>query len=245
MPDGRYRRNASPAGLTPMPARAPGARPTSGPPIRLFLVEDHRAVLEALASALNRRAGLTVVGTAGSVREVVEARGIRPDLAIVDYHLPDGTGADAGRQIGARWPGTRIVMLTASATEDEIIAAVRAGADAFLTKGESLARIVEVIRATMAGDPSISPSLLGRMAQDLADAPTRPALSEPLTSRELTVIRALAAGQSTRAIASELGISPGTVLRHVEAIRRKFNVHSRLEAVSEALRHHIVELPAA
>ena len=228
-----------------MPTTVSDTLARSGPPIRLFLVEDHQAVREALALALGRKPGFSVVGTAGSIREVLEARGVRPDLAIVDYHLPDGTGADAGRQIGARWPGTRIVMLTAGATEDEIIAAVRAGADAFLTKGESLTRIVEVIRATMAGDPSISPSLLGRLAQGLADAPTRPALIEPLTSRELTVLRSLAAGHSTRAIATELGISPGTVLRHVEAIRRKFKVHSRLEAVSEALRHHIVELPAA
>ena len=213
--------------------------------IGVLLVDDHGLVLEALANALGRESDLTVVGSAGSVRDVAEADHARPDVAIVDYHLPDGTGADACRQIKARWPGTHIVVLSATATDDEVMDAVRAGADGYLTKNQRLSVVVGAIRATAAGQPLVSPALLGHIARGLAEPSGKPVLTEPLSSRELTVLRELAAGHSTRAIALELGISIGTVRRHVEAIRRKFHVGSKLEAVSEALRHHIVELTTA
>jgi DNA-binding NarL/FixJ family response regulator len=217
---------------------------TVGHRIELLLVDDHRAVVDALASALEREPDMIVVGTAGSIREVTERALPRPDVAIVDFGLPDGTGADACRLIKARWPDTRIVMLSASATDEEILAMIRAGADGYVTKAQRLTALVRVLRDTYAGRPTVAPDMLGRIARGLRAGPAASSLAAPLTARELTVLRALAAGHSTHSIAAELAIADGTVLRHVEAIRRKFGVRTRLEAVTKAIQLHIVRTPA-
>lgn len=226
-----------------VPANAAPRSASPTHPIGVLLVDDHQGVVEALASALEREPDLTVVGAACSVRDVTDPAQPRPDVAIVDYHLPDGTGADACRQIKARWPDTRIVMLSGTASDDEVVATLRAGADGYLSKGERLAVLLGAVRDTYAHRPIIAPAMLGRIAHELEAHPPRPVLLEPLTSRELMVLRALAGGQSTRGIALDLHIAEGTVRRHVEAIRRKFGVGSRLEAVSKAIQHHIVEPP--
>lgn len=191
---------------------------------------------------------MVVVGSAGSVREVTELVVSSLDVAIVDYHLPDGTGADACRQIKARWPRARIVMLSGSGGPNTVLGSLRAGADGYVNKGERLSVVVDAVRNAFAHRPIIAAAQLGQIAHDLRlrarEAPLRePPLREPLTSRELTVLKSLTLGQATRDIAEDLGISEGTVRRHVEAIRRKFGVASKLEAVSAALRHRIVELP--
>jgi len=217
---------------------------TVGHPIELLLVDDHRAVVDALAGALEREPGLVVVGTAGSIRELGDRNLPRPDVAIVDYQLPDGTGADACRLIKARWPESRIVMLSATATDDEVLAMVRAGADGYVTKAQRLSALVRIVREAHAGTPTVAPELLGRIARGLRAGPRASNLVAPLTPRELTVLRALADGHSTRSIAAELAIAEGTVLRHVEAIRRKFGVRTRLEAVTKAIQLHIVQMPA-
>jgi DNA-binding NarL/FixJ family response regulator len=214
-----------------------------GHQIGLLLVDDHRAVLEALATALGHEPDMVVVGTASSVREVADCRR-RPDVALVDYGLPDGTGADACRAIKARWPATRIVMLSATDFEGEVLASIRAGADGYVTKGQRLAVLVGVLRDAYAGKPILAPDQLGRIARGLRAHSVEPTLAAPLTPRELGVLRALADGHSTRVIAADLGIAEGTVLRHVEAIRRKFRVGTRLEAVTKAIQHRIVQPPA-
>jgi DNA-binding NarL/FixJ family response regulator len=213
------------------------------PLIRIFLVDDHSVVLEALASTLGRQHDMVVVGTAGSLREVADIVQVTPDVAIVDYYLPDGTGADVCRQIKARWPAARIVVLSGSDGHDTVLGALRAGADGYVSKGERLSVVVEAIRTAHARRPIIGPAQLGQLVRDLQSSPRAAPLREPLTSRELTVLKSLTLGRATRAIAADLGISEGTVRRHVEAIRRKFGVASKLEAVSAALQHRIVELP--
>jgi DNA-binding NarL/FixJ family response regulator len=229
-----------------MPARRPDTHRHDGVEHRigLLLVDDHRAVLDALASAFEREPDMDVVGTAGSIREVADRNMPRPDVAVVDHGLPDGTGADACRLIKARWPDSRIVMLSATAADDDILAMVRAGADGYVTKGQRLSALVRVVRETHAGTPSVAPELLGRIARGLRTGPPTSNLAAPLTARELTVLRALAGGHSTRRIAAELVIAEGTVLRHVEAIRRKFGVPTRLEAVTKAIQLHIIQMPA-
>jgi len=229
----------------PLPTPPPdGDRAAAAvPQIRVFLVDDHSVVLEALASALGRQPDMIVVGSAGSVREVTEIVLETLDVAIVDYQLPDGTGADACRQIRARWPGSRIVMLSGTSDQGSVLGALRAGADGYVTKGERLSVVVDAIRNAYARRPIIGAAQLGQIADVLRASPRAAPLREPLTSRELTVLKSLTLGRSTRDIAGDLGISEGTVRRHVEAIRRKFGVASKLEAVSAALQHGIVELP--
>lgn len=210
-------------------------------PIAVLLVDDHQTVVEALAGALERERDMVLIGSAGSVREVADLPHKAPDVAIVDYGLPDGTGADACRHIKARWPHARILVLSGVADDEAILSMLRAGADGYVTKSERLAVLVAAVRATHARQQIVDPTMLGRIARGLEGHAHRPPLVEALTSRELTVLRALAKGQSTRAIAADLHIAEGTVRRHVEAIRRKFGVASRLEAVAKAIRHHIIQ----
>lgn len=213
--------------------------------IAVLLVDDHRVVVEALAAALQLEPDIAVIGTAGSVREVADLPQMAPDVAIVDYGLPDGTGADACRHIKARWPQARILVLSGTADDEAILSMLRAGADGYVTKAQRLAVLVAAVRAAYASQPIVDPAMLGRIARDLDGPRQRSPMVEALTSRELTVLRALAGGKSTRAIAGDLGIAEGTVRRHVEAIRRKFGVASRLEAVTRAIQHHVIQAPSA
>lgn len=214
-------------------------------PIAILLVDDHQTIIEALMGVLQREPDMVVIGVAGSVREVAGLPPRAPDVAIVDYTLPDGTGADACRHIKARWPQARIVMLSGTADDDAILFTLRAGADGYVAKAQRLAVLLSAIRATHAHQPIVDPTMLGRIARSLESQPPLAPLLEPLTSRELTVLRSLSGGQSTRGIATDLGIAEGTVRRHVEAIRQKFGVASRLEAVTKAIQHHVIQAPPA
>ena len=228
------------AATSPSPPAATTARP-----IAVLLVEDHESLIELLKAMLQREPDMVVIGSARSVREVADLPNTAPDVAIVDYTLLDGTGADACRHIKARWPQARILMLSGTADDDAILFTLRAGADGYVAKAQRLAVLLSAIRATHAHEPIVDPTMLGRIARSLESQPQLAPLREPLTSRELTVLRALAGGQSTRGIATDLGIAEGTVRRHVEAIRRKFGVASRLEAVTKAIQHHVIQAPPA
>ncbi|HJP89648.1 MAG TPA: response regulator transcription factor [Candidatus Limnocylindrales bacterium] len=233
-------------------------QPIKRAPIAVLLVDELTLVRDALADALDHRDDMHVVGVAASLSELPWAMHEHPDVAIVDYSLPDGTGVDACRQIRARWPGAQIVMLSEQTGEAAILAALQSGALGYLSKGEHLSTVVRAVRDAHAGRPIVSPEQLGRIARWLgatepdeqerhpepAPASGRHSTSPhgALTARELAVLRSLANGHSTRQIAAELRIAEGTVRRHVEAIRGKLGVHTRLEAVSEAFRLHIVEL---
>ncbi|HEX2627175.1 MAG TPA: response regulator transcription factor [Candidatus Limnocylindrales bacterium] len=217
--------------------------------IDVLLVEDLALMREALTDALDRQVDMHVVGAAASLAELATAMTRHPDVALVDVTLPDGTGVDACREIRARSPRTRIVMLAVHADQAEILASIQAGAIGYLSKGEHLSTVVRAVHDAHVGRPIISPAQLGRIARSLgADDGAMPAATraphDMLTPRELAILRLLANGNGTRAIAAELRIAEGTVRRHVEAIRGKLGVHSRIEAVTEGLRLHIVELVA-
>ena len=216
--------------------------------IRVILVDDHLLILDALTRALQSEPDIAVIGTAASLHELEalgHAPGHQPDVVIMDLGLPDGSGIDGCRLVRARWPGTRIIILSGSDDAADVLAAVEAGADGYLLKANRVRTVIAAVRAAVAGEVLVSPDLLGTIARRLAGRPTKQVLAQPLTPRELTVLRLLSLGHSTRAIASKLELSQGTVRVHVEAIRRKFNVSSRLEAVSAAIQHRIVAVPIA
>ncbi len=221
---------------------------TEGPqPIRVLVVDDHRALADPLARLLGQESGLTIVGVAYSVAGARALLRQRVDVALMDYALPDGTGAEATRAVKGRWPDARVVMLTAKDDDETILDSIRAGADGFLSKTAGIDEVAAAIRAARAGETLLPGSVIAKIAERVAVARERDAERrqiEPLTGRELEVLRALAEGLSSREISERLQIAPNTFRTHVQNITGKLRVHSKLEAVAFALRYGLIETPS-
>jgi DNA-binding NarL/FixJ family response regulator len=215
-------------------------------PIRVLLVDDHQLLTGALAKTMAHEADIQVVGVAGSVGEAKALARERLDVVLMDYRLPDGTGAEATRAIKARWPAARVVMLTALNDDETVLESIQAGADGYLTKDRAVDEVVEAVRSAHAGETLLPRSVIVGIAQRVAAARDRGnerRQVEPLTARELEVLRALTEGLSTPEICERLFIAPNTLRTHVQNIMGKLRVHSKLEAVAFALRHRLVEPP--
>jgi DNA-binding NarL/FixJ family response regulator len=216
--------------------------------IRVLLVEDHRLLADSLAALLAREPDIEVVGTANTVAEA-KARAMAKDpldVVLMDYRLPDGTGADATRAIKARSPAARVVMVTALSDDETVLESIQAGADGYLTKDRAAEEVVLAVRAADAGETLLPQSVIAEIARRVANARERGSERqpvEPLTPRELEVLRALTEGLSTREICERLFIAPNTLRTHVQNIMGKLRVHSKLEAVAFALRYGLVEPP--
>jgi DNA-binding NarL/FixJ family response regulator len=217
-------------------------------PIRVLLVDDHQLLTGALAKTIADEPDIQVVGVAGTVAEAKALARDRLDVVLMDYRLPDGTGAEATRAIKARWPAARVVMLTALNDDETILESIQAGADGYLTKDRAVDEVVDAVRAAHAGETLLPRSVILGIAQRVAaarDRGTERRQVEPLTARELEVLRALTEGLSTPEICERLFIAPNTLRTHVQNIMGKLRVHSKLEAVAFALRHRLVEPPRA
>jgi DNA-binding NarL/FixJ family response regulator len=215
-------------------------------PIRVLLVDDHQLLTGALARTMAQESDIQVVGVAGTVGEAKALARDRLDVVLMDYRLPDGTGAEATRAIKARWPAARVVMLTALNDDETILESIQAGADGYLTKDRAIDEVVGAVRAAFAGETLLPRSVILGIAQRVAaarDRGTERLQVDPLTTRELEVLRALTEGLSTPEICERLFIAPNTLRTHVQNIMGKLRVHSKLEAVAFALRHRLVEPP--
>lgn len=216
------------------------------PMVSVLLVDDHRLLLDTLGASLSRRDGIRIVGAVESLAELARLRVERPDVVLMDYRLRDGTGAEGARIAKARWPETHVLLLLTAVPESAaVLEAISAGAEGVIPTSGGLAQVLDAILEAADGQATLPRAVLAEMTRRLAAERPARVPAEPLTARELTVLKALALGHGTSRIASDLGLSPATVRVHVEAIRRKFQVASRLEAVSAAIRHRIVELPVA
>lgn len=217
-------------------------------PIRVLLVDDHQLLTDSLARVLAAEPDIEVVGIGGSVADAKQLAHERMDVVLMDYRLPDGTGADATRAIKARWPSARVVMLTAINDDETVLESIQAGADGYLTKDRAVDDVVATVRSARAGETLLPRSVIIGIAQRVASArdrqPERPRI-ESLTARELEVLQALAEGMTTPDICERLFISRNTLRTHVQNIMMKLHVHSKLEAVTVGLRHRIIDPPRA
>jgi len=212
----------------------------------VLLVDDHQLLTGALSQTLDREPDIRVVGVAGTVEEAKDASCEPVDVVLMDYRLPDGTGADATRAIKARWPDARVVMLTAINDDETLLESIQSGADGYLTKDRAVDDVVSAVRAANAGEALLPRSVIVGIAQRVAAARERGAERrpiEPLTRREQEVLEALVEGLSTPEICERLFIAPNTLRTHVQNIMGKLRVHSKLEAVAFALRSGLVEPP--
>ena len=215
-------------------------------PIRVLFVEDHQLLADALSALLGREPDIEVVGVAGTVAQAKTMARHRLDVVLMDYRLPDGTGAEATRAIKARWPAARVVMVTALTDDETILESIQAGADGYLTKDRAAEEVVQAVRAAHAGETLLPRAVIADIARRVGAARGRGderLFFDPLTPRELEVLRSLTEGLSTREICERLFISPNTLRTHVQNIMGKLRVHSKLEAVAFALRNRLVEPP--
>ncbi len=214
--------------------------------IRVLLVDDHQLLTDSLARLLAAEPDIEVIGVAGTVAAARTMARDRPDVVLMDYRLPDGTGADATRAIKSRWPSARVVMLTAIADDETVLESIQAGADGYMTKDRAVEDVVATVRDAAAGETLLPRSVILGIAQRVASARDRGAewpTIVPLTSRELEVLRALAEGLTIPEACARLSISRNTFRTHVQKIMAKLHVHSRLEAVTVGLRYRIIEPP--
>ena len=203
--------------------------------IRVMLVDDHALVRAAVRQALSAP-DVELVAEASSAEEaLIQAPLVRPDVLLVDIALPGLDGVALVRELAPRLPQTRIVMLTVSSADRDLVDAMRYGASGYLTKDVSPEALLRAVRSAWDGELAMSRRMAARLVHRLAEtsAPAAaagdPALAT-LTSREAEVLRFLAEGRTDREIATALTISPRTVETHVSTILHKLAVKSRAEA---------------
>ena len=205
-------------------------------PLRVVLADDHAPTRESVREALEQQ-GFEVVADVGSAPEAVDAASRhRPDVCLLDIHMPGG-GIVAAAEIAVALPDVAIVMLTASQEDRDLFAALRAGASGYLAKGIDLDRIGPALRSVLAGEAVLPRWLVRQVAQAFEPPPRRrfslPGRPKPveLTEREAEILDLMAEGLSTEQMADRLFVAPVTVRSHVAGILRKLRVKDRGAAV--------------
>jgi DNA-binding NarL/FixJ family response regulator len=202
--------------------------------IRVLVVDDHAVVREGLRTFLSLQDGIDVVGEAGDGREAVAmAERERPDVVLMDLVMPRLDGVQAMRELRARVPRARVIVLTSFLDDDRLLPAIRAGAAGYLLKNVEPSELARAVRAADAGEALIDPAVAARLVDALADDERD---EQPLTAREQEVLDLVARGYANKRIALELGIAEKTVKTHVGHVLAKLGVADRTQAALYATR---------
>jgi DNA-binding NarL/FixJ family response regulator len=205
----------------------------------VVIVDDHQLVSDGLGMLLDGEPDMEVCGYGRSVAEAIRpAHQTDPDLVVMDFHLPDGTGLDAAIAIRRVRPDVRFVFLTRDDSVTARVAAVEAGAGAFVHKSRAASDLIEAVRQVGKGASLISPSMIASLLSRNGQLGVK---RDSLTAREREVLRLMAEGASSREIADRLGISYATVRSHIRSFDTKLGVHSKIEAVAAAREMNIIE----
>ncbi|MEC4687097.1 MAG: response regulator transcription factor [Nitrospirota bacterium] len=213
---------------------------------RLLIVDDAPLFRAAIGSALSD-AGFEVVGEGITARDAVErAEELQPDVVLLDILMPGGSGLDVVADILHVSPGSKVLLVTASESEEDLLAGVKAGARGYVTKDIPLPDLISAIDAVDAGGAALSPTMAGKLldvARQLLRHEELLALRKPaLTGREIQVLELVAQGNTSRRIAEQLFIAENTVRNHIRNILDKLGLHSRAEAVLYATREDLISL---
>ena len=217
-------------------------------PIRVLLVDDHAVVRKGLRALLDRESSIEVTDEAEDGEEAVRAADrFHPDVILMDLEMPGIGGIEATRRIADMHPDTRIVVLTSHASEEDVFPALKAGAFGYLLKHSAPEDVLQAIRQAYRGETVLHPAIARMVLQELhrAPQPKQEATTDPLSERELEVLRLVAQGMSNQEIANVLVVGEATVRSHVSAILRKLQLASRTQAALYALRQGLATLEEA
>jgi NarL family two-component system response regulator LiaR len=213
--------------------------------IRVLLAEDHVIVREGTRELVQHEPDMEVVGEAGDGEEAIQlATKLRPDVVIIDIAMPKLNGIEATKQIKELYPATAVLVLTAYDDDQYIFALLEAGAAGYLLKNVRGRELIDAIRAVYAGESVLHPAITRKVIESFLPAgkPAERRIAEPLSEREMEVIKLAGRGMSNKDIAEELSLSVRTVQAHLGNIFNKLGVGSRTEAVLYALKKGWVAL---
>ena len=208
---------------------------TSPTVIRVLTVDDHALIRDGVAALIANQKDMRLVGEASNGREAIEQfRSHRPDVTLMDLQMPEMNGINALIAIRSEFPDARIILLTTYAGDALCKRAMKAGAQAYILKGNVRKDLLDTIRAVRAGKKILHAEVAAELATHAAD--------DALSEREIEVLSLIAAGNSNKLVADQLAISEDTVKGHVKNILSKLGVNDRTHAVTAALKRGIIEL---
>ena len=211
--------------------------------IRVLIADDHAIVREGQRTLIGTEPGMEVVGEAEDGRQAVAlARSLRPDVIVLDMVMPNMDGLEAIEEIVAEDPGAHILVLTSFSHDDKVFPAIKAGALGYLLKNASPQRLLDAIRDVHRGEPTMSPDIASKLMRELQRSSDLPPTEDPLTEREIDVLRLVAQGLTNQEIAEALVIGVGTVRTHVSNILAKLHLANRTQAALFALREGLAPL---
>lgn len=208
--------------------------------MKVLICDDQALIRDSLELLLKLEKDIEVVGHAQEGAEAVEQTERRqPDLVLMDLKMPGVNGIEATRQIRARWPHIKVLVLTTYDDDEWVFDAIRAGAAGYVLKDTPRADVIKAVRGTAEGKSFVDPAVAGKLLSHVAGQQAQPAtqITDKLTGREVDVLRLLARGFANAEIAAQLHLSEGTVRNHVSAILSKLEVMDRTQAAVLALQH--------
>jgi two-component system response regulator DevR len=205
--------------------------------IRVFLLDDHEIVRTGLRSLLESTDDLEVVGEAGTVAEALSRiPALRPDVAILDVRLPDGSGVEVCRDIRSQLPGTACIILTSYADDEALFASIMAGSSGYVLKQVGGNSLIDDVRRVAAGESLLDPALTERVLRRLREGPEEEPLLASLTHQERRILDLIAEGKTNRQIAEAMFLAEKTVKNYVSNLLTKLGMERRTQAATYATR---------
>ncbi len=205
-------------------------------PTRICIADDHAIVRQGIRALIETEPDMEVVGEAANGAEAVaQAAALHPDVILMDIVMPRKDGIQATKEIREQDPRARILVLTSFAEDEKVFPAIKAGAAGYLLKDSSPLELLQAIRDVAQGKASLHPAIAFKVIRELSQPPSLPPTSEPLTGRELDVLRLVARGMSNQEVAASLVISERTVGSHVSNILGKLHLANRTQAALYAM----------
>jgi DNA-binding NarL/FixJ family response regulator len=209
--------------------------------IRLILADDHRIILEGLEQLFRREKDFEVIGTATNGEDALAAvRTKKPDILVLDINMPKGNGLWVLKSVHTEKLKTRVVLLTATLDDDEVLEAMQSGVSGLVLKEAAAVNLVDTVRRVQRGERALEPMLVSRALDRLSQREEAKKIVEVLSKRETEIVKMVASGLRNKEIALKLSIGEGTVKTHLHTIYEKLGVHGRVELAMYALERGII-----